>query len=250
MKRISALMFDCDGVIAETERDGHRVSFNKTFKQQGIDAYWSEEEYGQLVQISGGKERMAAYFSKYPEKYPPEKFTAKYIAELHKIKTLIFLELCKNLPARPGVRRLMLEAHENGLPVFICSTSNEKSVDAIAQSLLGADKEKVITHIYAGDVVVAKKPAPDIYLLPLKEYNLNPEQCIVFEDTQNGLRAATAAGIKCIVTLSIYSQDESFEGAAAVVGCLGDEDTPCALLAGRLSLGGEYLKLADIEKLL
>ena len=248
--KIAALMFDCDGVLAETERDGHRLSFNKVFQQQGIDAYWDEAEYGHLVKVSGGKERMAAYFSKNPAKYCPKKFNPDYIVQLHKLKTAAFLELCKSLPIRPGVRRLMLEAHENGLHVFICSTSNESSVSAIAQSVLGADKEKVITKIYAGDVVKSKKPAPDIYLLPLKEYNLDPKRCIVFEDTQNGLQAASTAGIKCIVTTSIYSQDEDFTGAAAVVGCLGDEGVSCNPRAGQLPPNIGYVKLSDIEKLL
>lgn len=239
MKKVEALMFDCDGVIAETERDGHRVSFNKIFEQEKIDAYWDEEEYGELVKISGGKERMAAFFSKNPQKYPPEKFTKEYIANLHKLKTAVFMDICKDLPARPGVRRLMMEAHENGLHVFVCSTSNEKSVETIAKSVLGDSKEKVITKIYAGDIVEAKKPAPDIYLLPLKDYNLDPNRCIVFEDTENGLRAACAAGIKCVVTKSIYSENENFEGASAVVGCLEDEpDKP------------DYISLAEVEELL
>ena len=250
MSKLTALMFDCDGVLAETERDGHRVSFNKVFEQQGIDAYWDEAEYGDLVKVSGGKERMAAYFSQYPEKYSPERFTPEYIAQLHKLKTAAFLELCGDLPIRPGVRRLMLEAHRNGLHIFICSTSNESSVSAIARSVLGEAKDKVLTKIYAGDVVKSKKPAPDIYLLPLEQYGLDADRCIVFEDTQNGLRAAISAGIKCIVTTSIYSGEEDFSGALAVVECLGDEGTPCRPLAGQLPPDTGRLTLADIEKLL
>lgn len=250
MKKLEALLFDCDGVICETERDGHRVSFNKAFEKEGVDANWDEELYGHLVKISGGKERMAHYFSKDTQKYLPKKFTPEYIAQMHKLKTQIFTELCGRLPARPGVVRLMREAHAKGLPIFICSTSSEKSVSAIAKSVLGDDFEKVITKIYAGDIVKAKKPAPDIYILPQREYDINPENCIVVEDTDNGLRAARAAGMNCLITVSVYSVGEEFNGALAVVNCLGDEGNPSLPIAGSIGSNTKIITLSDLEGLL
>lgn len=229
---LKALLFDCDGVIAETESDGHRVAFNETFKAEGIDAEWGVEEYGRLVEIGGGKERMKYYFRQSPEKYPPNKFDDAYIAQLHKLKTARFMQLCPTLPARPGVRRIMLAAADAGLRVFICSTSNEKSVGAIANAVLGDDKARVITAIYAGDMVKAKKPAPDIYQMVVENHPLRPEECLVVEDTRIGLQAALAAGMRCLVTQSMYSRADDFTGAAAVVESLGETDVPCRPQSG------------------
>jgi len=219
---LRALLFDCDGVIAETERDGHRISFNKAFEEMGINAHWDEEEYGRLLEVGGGKERMASYFGKDPIKYPPKKYNAELIAQLHKLKTELFLKMCDKLPPRPGVGRLMREAADAGIDVFVCSTSNEKSVGAIVKSLLGKDTDRIIKKIFAGDMVKTKKPAPDIYLKINEEFQIPPEECFVFEDTRIGLLAAKAAGMKCMITVSIYSRGEDFTEADAVVDDLGD----------------------------
>lgn len=229
---MKALLFDCDGVIAETESDGHRVAFNETFKKEGIDAEWDMEAYGRLLKIGGGKERMMAYFRQDPVKYPESRFTAEYIEMLHREKTARFMELTAALPPRPGVRRLMMEAAFEGLQVFICSTSNEKSVTAMARSLLGDEMERVITHIFAGDVVKAKKPAPDIYLKVTEEYGVPAGECFVVEDSRIGLLAAKAAGMRCIITQSMYSKGEDFHEADAVVDHLGSPELPCHPLKG------------------
>jgi len=246
--KLKALLFDCDGVLAETEADGHRVAFNNTFASCGIDAFWSVEEYGELLEIGGGKERMTAFFAKYPEKYPPESFNAELIGRLHKLKTAGFMELVPSLSPRPGVRRLMLEAVDNGLQVFICSTSNEQSVTTIAKSILGDEMDRVITHIYAGDVVKAKKPAPDIYLMVSENHGIKPEECMVIEDTRIGLLSATSAGMPCVVTMSEYSKDEDFTEAAAVLTCLGDEATDALPIRG-FSREKKQITLADLESL-
>ena len=217
---LKALMFDCDGVIAETEADGHRVAFNKVFEQEGIDAFWGEEEYGPLCEVGGGKERMTAFFRSDPVKYPPDIFNEKYVAKLHKDKTAIFSAMAKLLPSRPGVARLMREAVDAGVFVMVCSTSNEKSVGAIVGALLGEDKDKIVSRIFAGDVVKAKKPEPDIYKLAAESFGLLPEECLVIEDTRIGLLAAIGAGMRCLVTKSRYSRDEDFTGAVAVADSL------------------------------
>ena len=224
---LKAIMFDCDGVIAETEGDGHRVAFNKTFREFGIDAYWDMDEYGRLLEVGGGKERMAYFFRSDERKYPPEKFDDELIAKLHKAKTESFVDMCADIQARPGVRRIMTEAVEAGISVFVCSTSNEKSVANIVKSVLSGDADRIVAKIYAGDVVRAKKPAPDIYLLAAKEYGFDPKTCLVIEDTRIGMQAAIAADMKCFVTRSFYNMGEDFEGAAAVVDCFGEKDMPC-----------------------
>jgi HAD superfamily hydrolase (TIGR01509 family) len=214
-----ALLFDCDGVIAETERDAHRISFNDAFKSKGIIAEWSVEDYGELLKIGGGKERMTKYFN--DKGWPasiPESARVDTIAALHKLKTNLFQGVIEagGVPLRPGVQRLVDEALSQGLRVAVCSTSNELAVTTIVRKLLGEDRLSKM-KIFAGDVVAKKKPSPDVYLLAASTLGVDPARCWVVEDSNIGLRAAKAAGMRCCVTKSIYTSDENFEGADIIV---------------------------------
>ncbi|CAK9143494.1 unnamed protein product [Ilex paraguariensis] len=160
----SALLFDCDGVLVDTEKDGHRISFNDTFAARELGVTWDVDLYGELLKIGGGKERMTAYFNKtgWPEKAPKSEEERKdFIASLHKQKTELFMVLIekKLLPLRPGVAKLIDQALAKGVKVAVCSTSNEKAVSAIVSCLLGPERAKEIL-IFAGDVVPRKKPDP------------------------------------------------------------------------------------------
>jgi len=145
------------------------------------------------------------------------------IAQLHKLKTDIFMELIGKgkLPLRPGVQRLVDEAIAAGTTLAVCSTSNERAVQSVVDVLLGPARSAKIT-VFAGDVVAAKKPAPDIYHLAARTFGLAPETCVVVEDSNNGLRAAKAAGMHCIVTISSYTADEDFSLADKIVRDLDD----------------------------
>lgn len=219
-----ALFFDCDGVLVDTERDGHRVAFNKAFAAKGFDIDWSVERYGALLTTAGGKERMRRHFDE--TGWPvAEAERDTLIAELHALKTDIFMDLIVSgkLPLRSGVARLVDEAIENGISLAVCSTSNERAVKAVVDTMLG-DRRAVHIPIFAGDMVPAKKPDPAIYLLAASQLEVDPAVCVVIEDSNNGLRAACAAGMKCIVTTASYTADEDFTGAAHVVPELGDGD--------------------------
>ncbi|GLT28107.1 hypothetical protein SLA2020_030630 [Shorea laevis] len=222
----SALLFDCDGVLVDTEKDGHRVSFNDTFKEKELGVTWEVDLYGDLLKIGGGKERMTAYFNKtgWPEKAPKTGQERKeFIASLHKRKTELFMSLIqkKLLPLRPGVAKLIDQALANKVEVAVCSTSNEKAVAAIVSCLLGPERASKI-KIFAGDVVPRKKPDPAIYMLAANTLAVDPSRCVVVEDSAIGLTAAKAAGMKCIVTKSSYTADEDFLNADAVFDCIGD----------------------------
>lgn len=202
----SALLFDCDGVLVDTEKDGHRISFNDTFAEMELGVTWDVDLYGELLKIGGGKERMTAYFNKtsWPEKAPTgNEERKKFIASLHKRKTELFMVLIekKLLPLRPGVAKLIDQAFAKGVKVAVCSTSNEKAVSAIVSCLLGPERAEKIT-IFAGDVVPLKKPDPAIYLLAASTLGVEPSSCVVIEDSGIGLVAAKAAGMKCIITKS------------------------------------------------
>lgn len=224
MGKLKALIFDCDGVLAETERDGHRIAFNTVFEEKGISANWSVEEYSKLVNISGGKERMIAYFTEHINLISTEQLYGTYIQELHKRKTEIFMEMSAQgkLPSRLGIKRIIKEAHDEGILLFVCSTAHKKSVSALLKSNLGEEYLNWFTDLLCGDIVTNKKPAPDIYNLVKEKYNLKGDECFVVEDSRNGLLAAKAAGMNCIVTPSFYSLNEDFAEADLVVSSLGE----------------------------
>jgi HAD superfamily hydrolase (TIGR01509 family) len=219
---LKAVIFDCDGVLVDTEKDGHRVAFNRAFKQRGLAHEWSVEKYHQLLQITGGKERMRHFFNDvgWPEGMDQDAF----IREVHKVKTDLFLGIIAagELPLRPGVARLVDESIAAGILLAVCSTSNERAVNLIIERLLGAERRRYFAAVLAGDVVSKKKPDPEIYQLALATLKLAPTECVVIEDSRVGLLAAKAAGIKCVVTTNYYTENEDTSEADIVVPELGD----------------------------
>ena len=221
---LKALIFDCDGVLVDTERDVHRVAFNRAFEAFGIDAEWNIEIYAELLLVAGGKERMRHYFEHHgwpDHEYGPHD---ELIAELHKKKTAIGAEMIAKGEAalRPGVARIVDEAIAAGVRLGVCTTSNPKFIDAVLD-LLGPERKAKFDFVHAGDVVKKKKPDPEIYLLALETLGLPANECVVIEDSRNGLLAADGAGIPTLVTTSTYTIDEDFREAARIVPELGDE---------------------------
>ena len=221
---LKALILDCDGVLADTERDGHRVAFNQAFQELGLNYHWDIDLYGRLLkQVAGGKERLHQYFDEAGWPADAELDRAAYLERLHQTKSSIFRELVRNgiLAPRPGVARLLDEAHAAGVRLGVCSTSRESSVLAILD-LLGAERKARFEHVLAGDVVPRKKPDPAVYRLAAERFELDPAECMVIEDSRIGLAAALGAGMNCVVTTSAYTADEDFDGALRVVPELGD----------------------------
>jgi HAD superfamily hydrolase (TIGR01509 family) len=218
---MKALIFDCDGVLVDTERDGHRVAFNRAFAAAGIRAEWSVEEYGELLKIAGGKERMTHYFNQHG--WPAGKTAETLIPELHKRKTAIFTDLIAkgSLPLRPGISRIVDEAHSAGVRLGVCTTSDPKAIDGVLD-LFGVQRKKWFEIVLAGDIVKKKKPDPEIYNLAKQKLGLEGHDCIVVEDSRNGLLASLGAGMPTLITTSTYTTTEDFKGAARVVPELGD----------------------------
>ena len=226
-----ALILDCDGVLAETERDGHLPAFNAAVAEAGVPLTWSDAEYAEKLRIGGGKERMAssltAEFCEAAGLAADADARDALVKALHRRKTELFLELVATgaMPTRPGIRRLVTEALDRGWTVAVASTSAEPSVRAILERAVGA-AAAARCHVFAGDIVAAKKPAPDIYLKVLADLGLDPADCLVVEDSGIGVRAATAAGLTTLVTVSHYTSDDDFAGAAVVRADLGDPPQP------------------------
>ena len=248
-----ALIFDCDGVLADTERDGHRPAFNQMFAEFGLPVSWSDEEYGEKLKIGGGKERMASLLT--PDFVRANGLPAdpagqqELIAGWHKRKTAIYKEIVAEgrLPARPGIARVVGEALEAGWSLAVASTSAEESVRAVLEHAVGAQAASRFA-VFAGDVVPAKKPDPAIYLLALEQLGAAPEDAVVVEDSRNGLLAGVGAQLGCVVTVSSYTEDEDMSEAALVVTSLGDPGEPTRVLANRSPAQvGDEVTLAHLD---
>ncbi|MPV38793.1 HAD-IA family hydrolase [Georgenia subflava] len=222
-----ALIFDCDGVLADTERDGHLPAFNETFAHFELPVRWSQDDYARVLRIGGGKERLASLLTPaFVEAagLPKDKAAhQRLIKRWHKEKTGRYTTKVRagEMPGRPGIARIVSEAHDAGWTLAVASTSAEESVRAVLEHAVGRNAAAWFS-VYAGDIVPRKKPAPDIYLLALNELGISATNAIVVEDSANGLRAARAAGLTTVITVSSYTGDEDFTGAALVVDCLGD----------------------------
>ena len=251
-----ALIFDCDGVLADTERDGHLAAFNQMFAEFGLPVHWSEEEYGRKLKIGGGKERMRSLLT--PEFVAAANLPTDTDEQLalvgrwHKRKTEIYTEMAAagKLPGRPGVARLVGEAAEAGWQLAVASTSAEPSVKAVLEHVVGAATAARFL-VFAGDVVPRKKPAPDIYLLALEHLGLPASDAVVIEDSGNGVDAARGAGITCLVTVNDYTRNDDFDAAALVVSSLGDPDGEWThVLANASGVPvGDWVTLATVEAL-
>ncbi|MDJ0507862.1 MAG: HAD-IA family hydrolase [Crocosphaera sp.] len=246
MTQLNALIFDVDGTLAETERYGHRVAFNRAFEEANLNWNWSESLYGELLEISGGKERIRYYLQQYHPDFTGD--LDSLIPQLHQAKTHHYrqLLLSGDIQLRLGVKRLIETAYEQGIRLAIATTSALPNALALLEQHLNPDWFEVIA---AGDIVTNKKPAPDIYQYVLKQMNLNPEQCLVFEDSFHGLEAAYNANLKTVITLHDYTEHQDFSLASLVVNHLGEPGQSFTILKGDVEHQG-YFDLNSAKSLI
>ncbi len=231
--RWKALLFDVDGTLADTERDGHRPAFNQAFKEMGLNWEWDVALYGELLQVTGGKERMHFYAQHYqPDVLRTPGFDA-LVVQLHEAKTRLYRQRLQQggIPLRPGVERLLQEARTRGVMLAIATTTTMENVTTLLEQTLGPSALNWFRVVAAGDIVPAKKPAPDIYLWALERLGVAAQDCLAVEDSENGLKAALAAGVNTVVTVNDYTRTQDFAGALAVLSDLGEPQAPCQLLA-------------------
>ena len=227
--------------------------------QVGVPWQWSVEEYGRKLKIGGGKERMTSLwaepaFLRVFTPPPDQQQRQAMVAAWHSRKTAIYREIVSSgrIPPRSGVKRLAEEAVSRDWILAVASTSSSESVEAVLCHVMGAPTAAQFSLVLAGDVVKSKKPAPDIYHLAAQRLAVAPANCVVIEDSNNGLVAAVSAGMKCVVTVSGYTREEDFSWADVVLSCLGDPDGEvCQVHANRTACSpGAYFTIDDLENVL
>lgn len=232
--KLKALIFDVDGTLAETERDGHRIAFNRAFAEMGLDWQWDIDSYGDLLAIAGGKERIKYYISRFLPNFSPNIALDEFIAQLHQLKSKYYQQILteNTIALRPGVQRLITEARQKEVKMAIASTAALPNVISLIQTAFNKNALSWFEVIAAGDMVKNKKPAPDIYLLALEKMGLKPIECLVIEDSEQGLKAAIAAGLKTVITINEYTKNQNFQEATLVLNHLGEVNLPFNIIQG------------------
>jgi HAD superfamily hydrolase (TIGR01509 family) len=214
---LNALIFDVDGTLADTERDGHRVAFNAAFTESGLDWHWDEATYGKLLQVAGGPERLAHYARTYRGSTQSDQELLSLVHQLHNSKTRHYLECVSRggVQLRPGVARVIAQARAQGVLLAIATTTTRANVTALLQATLGSDAVNWFAAIGTAQEVAAKKPDPAVYHWVLERLQVHSCDALALEDSRIGLLAATRAGLPCVITATSYSAAEDFAAAAA-----------------------------------
>ncbi len=220
---IGALLWDVDGTLAETERDGHRVAFNRAFAAAAVPWRWSEARYGELLRITGGRERLLHDMDSQPQAPREEPGRHALAARLHALKNEFYAAIVERgeLPLRPGVPELLDECRRAHVPVAIVTTTTRANVLALLRRNFGADWAWRFAVMVCAEDAPRKKPDPQAYHVALRELQLPAAACVAIEDSPAGVAAARAAGVAVLLTRSYYFPQTPAEGVLAAGSALG-----------------------------
>lgn len=220
MGALKALVFDVDGTLADTEM-AHLAAFNHAFAEEGLDWHWDEPNYTKLLEISGGKERMLHYWK---QVHPDVKDIdggglQDTIDRLHAMKTAAYENAVQSgaVQLRPGVLNLIQKAHQAGLRLAIATTTSPVNIAVLLRNAIGPDWKELFAVIEDASTAPKKKPHPQVYSQTLTRLALTGADCLAFEDSSNGLRAAVSAGLPVIVTPNSFTSHHDFAGALKVL---------------------------------
>ena len=247
MGKLKALIFDVDGTLANTE-EAHRQAFNYSFKQAGFIWNCDVELYTQLLKVTGGKERIRHYV----ETVLKQEIAQDTVVALHLAKNKRYQEMVTDnlLPLRPGIKRLIDQARANKLTLAIATTTSPGNVNNLVTASFGPEALEWFAIIADGELIPTKKPEPDVYQYVLEKLNLTADECIAFEDSYNGVQAATRINIPTLVTLNNYTNHDDFTGAMVVLDSLGDENTECHVIKSDVDVTiGKTIDLATVTQM-
>lgn len=246
---LAALIFDVDGTMVDAE-ELHRQAFLAAFHEFDLRWDWGPHTYMELLGISGGKERIAAYIESRVEPAQEMARLRRLVPSIHAAKTRIYGELVASgvVPPRPGVMRLIRDAHAAGVRVAVVATTSTSNIDALLFAALGGDAARRIEVRAGGDRVAHRKPSPETFNRALAALGVLAPDCVAFEDSANGLRAAKAAGLYAVVTPARWTMAQDFTGADLLLPSLGDPGAMEDAVVDRL-IGTPYLTVAKIKAL-
>ena len=230
---LKALIFDVDGTLADTE-EAHRLAFNTAFRESSLDWNWDRDLYTDLLTVTGGQLRIRHFLHTTHPDFLDRVDVDDWIADLHRRKTAHYVTALNSggVPLRPGIKRLLLEARDQGMKLAIATTTTPVNVKALLENTLGAPALDWFDAIGAGDCVDNLKPAPDVYLWVLDKLGLPADECLAIEDSANGLRAARGADLKTLVTYCPYTAEHDFNGSMVIANGLGEQGQPALVRDG------------------
>ncbi len=212
-----AVIFDVDGTLVDSERDGHRVAFNEAFAAHGLPYDWGEEEYGELLATAGGERRLRVFLRGQGH---PEDDAATLARTVHGTKTEIFRQRCVEgkIPPRPGANRLLAELEAAGVTLGVATTGTRSWVQPLLSRVFGPER---FALVLTGTEIADRKPDPAVYLAALRRLALHPAEAVAVEDAAGGLAAARKANLSCLVVANDYTAGQDFSGAWLVVDAFG-----------------------------
>ncbi|HEY5318563.1 MAG TPA: HAD-IA family hydrolase [Solirubrobacteraceae bacterium] len=233
---LQAIVFDVDGTLVDSERDGHRVAFNRAFEEAGLPDRWDVELYGELLEITGGDRRIKAYFDR---RGMPDDEASELARRLHPRKTEIFAEMARQgeIEPRPGIHELLSELEGAGVRLAVATTGTGAWVHPLLEKSFGPGRFEIVV---TADEAPNRKPDPSAHLLAVERLGLGGAACAAapaIEDSRNGLVAAKAAGLACVIVVNDYTCEQDFEAADLVLDGFGAPDAPARVLSDPHALG-------------
>ncbi|MDD3762150.1 MAG: HAD-IA family hydrolase [Nevskiales bacterium] len=252
---LQAILFDVDGTLADTEALGHRPAYNRAFRKLGLEFRWGPKLYRRLLKLPGGRERLRYYVTHYQPDLGEQQAEVDtnldaWVAKVHELKSKYFRRRMRQgrVPLRPGIARIIRDARSQGVRVAIVTNASLKTLKPVLRYCLGPELAREITVIASGEEVAHKKPAPDLYQLAMQRLGVSTQDCVALEDSEMGLKAATAAGVAAVVTVNSDTLEQDFSSAQLVVSSLGEPGAPAAVLKGKL-LGHPWVTIDSLRRI-
>lgn len=246
---LKALVFDVDGTLADTE-ETHRAAYNAAFVEHALPWYWTHQRYAALLGVSGGRERLRYAIRSHAMGSAERARLLRMVPALHETKTRLYAEFVAagRVHLRPGIARLISEARAAGLDLALVSSTTPANIDALLSANLGERARDWFRVLVDGGHVAQRKPAPDIFKRALDQLDQPAAHCVAFEDSADGVAAASAAGMFTVGLPNAWSAGHSLRGAQLVLDHLGEPEQPLPGPAAA-QVGSDYLELFSLARL-